>query len=174
MKKTYTFTKTVTFTLKETDVAVIGVITTIALYVMNVFGTGVIVGGDVGHIDTGNDLYACMIPAIWTVFAVLVGYLTKRNSMPKAFKAIYITMLLPFISYPLFIIPTGPLILIPMYLCMPVTSLFCYLDEKICDILGVASYSDIGTKVIIFAVVLLIIPIITAPLAYRFTVKKDD
>ena len=160
--------------IKESDIAVVGVIVTVILYIMNVVGTGVIVGGDVGHIDTGNDLYACMIPAIWTVFAVLVGYLTKRNSMPKAFKAIYITMLLPFISYPLFIIPTGPLILIPMYLCMPVTSLFCYLDEKICDILGVVSYSDTGTKVMMFAAVLLLIPIITAPMVYRFTVKKDD
>ena len=160
--------------IKESDIAVVGVIVTVILYIMNVVGTGVIVGGDVGHIDTGNDLYACMIPAIWTVFAVLVGYLTKRNSMPKAFKAIYITMLLPFISYPLFIIPTGPLILIPMYLCMPVTSLFFYLDEKICDILGVASYSDTGTMVMIFVAVLLLIPIITAPLVYRFTVKKDD
>ena len=160
--------------IKESDIAVVGVIVTVILYIMNVVGTGIIVGGDVGHIDTGNDFYACMIPAIWTVFAVLVGYLTKRNSMPKAFKAIYITMLLPFISYPLFIIPTGPLILIPMYLCMPVTSLLCYLDEKICDILGVASYSDTGTMVMIFVAVLLLIPIITAPLVYRFTAKKDD
>ena len=85
--------------IKESYIAVVGVIVTVILYIMNVLGTGVIVGGDVGHIDTGNDFYACMTPAIWTVFAVLVGYLTKRNSMTKAFKAIYITMLLPFASY---------------------------------------------------------------------------
>ena len=85
--------------IKESDIAVVGVIVTVILYIMNVLGTGVIVGGDVGHIDTGNDLYACMIPVIWTVFAVLVGYLTKRNSMTKVFKAIYVTMLLPFASY---------------------------------------------------------------------------
>ena len=157
--------------IKESDIAVVGVIVTVILYIMNVLGTGVIVGGDVGHIDTGNELYACMIPAIWTVFAVLVGYLTKRNSMTKVFKAIYVTMLLPFASY---LLAALGLYLPFMFLCMPVTSLFFYLDEKICDILGVASYSDTGTKVMIFAVVLLLIPIITAPLVYRFTVKKDD
>ena len=157
--------------IKESDIAVVGVIVTVILYIMNVLGTGVIVGGDVGHIDTGNELYACMIPAIWTVFAVLVGYLTKRNSMTKVFKAIYVTMLLPFASY---LFAALGLYLPFMFLCMPVTSLFFYLDEKICDILGVASYSDTGTKVMIFAVVLLLIPIITAPLVYRFTVKKDD
>ena len=157
--------------IKESDIAVVGVIVTVILYIMNVLGTGVIVGGDVGHKDTGNDLYACMIPAIWTVFAVLVGYLTKRNSMTKAFKAIYITMLLPFASY---LFAALGLYLPFMFLCMPVTSLFSYLVEKICDFLGVASYSDTGTKVMIFTIVLLLIPIIIAPLAYRFTVKKDD
>ena len=157
--------------IKESDIAVVGVIVTVILYVMNVVGSGIIVGGDVGHIDTGNDFYACMTPAIWTVFAVLVGYLTKRNSMTKAFKAIYITMLLPFASY----LPAAIGIYLPfMFLCMPVTSLFSYLNEKICDILGVASYSDTGTMVMIFTIVLLLIPIITAPLAYRFTVKKED
>ena len=157
--------------IKESDIAVVGVIVTVILYIMNVLGTGVIVGGDVGHIDTGNDLYACMIPAIWIVFAVLVGYLTKRNSMTKVFTAIYITMLLPFASY---LLAALGLYLPFMFLCMPVTSLFSYLNEKICDILGVASYSDTGTKVLIFTIVLLLIPIITAPLVYRFTVKKDD
>ena len=171
MKKTYTFTKTVTFTLKETDVAVIGVITTIALYVMNVFGTGVIVGGDVGHIGSGIPYYGFIAPIIFIVLSALMAYYTKANSMPTAFKAIYITLLLPFMSYPLAIIPTGPLMIIPMFLCMPVSSLAYYLEDEICDIIGVPSYEAIWLIFVIIAV--LLIPIIVAPIVYKFTEEQE-
>ena len=171
MKKTYTFTKTVTFTLKETDVAVIGVITTIALYVMNVFGTGVIVGGDVGHIGSGIPYYGFIAPIIFIVLSALMAYYTKANSMPTAFKAIYITLLLPFMSYPLAIIPTGPLMIIPMFLCMPVSSLVYYLEDEICDIIGIPSYEAIWLIFVIIAV--LLIPIIIAPIVYKFTEEQE-
>ena len=171
MKKTYTFTKTVTFTLKETDVAVIGVITTIALYVMNVFGTGVIVGGDVGHIGSGIPYYGFIAPIIFIVLSALMAYYTKANYMPTAFKAIYITMLLPFISYPLALIPAGPLMVIPMFLFMPVGSLAYYLEDEICDIIGVPSYEAIWLIFVIIAV--LLIPIIIAPIVYKFTKKQE-
>ncbi len=157
--------------IKESDIAVVGVIATVILYVMNVIGTGVIVGGDVGHIDTEIPFYGFFAPVIFTAFAAFAGYYTKKHSMKNAFIAIYVTLLLPFASYPLAAIG---LFLPFMFLCMPVGSLWYYLHDNMCDILGVTSYSETGTKVLIFTVTLLLIPIITAPLAYRFTVKKED
>ena len=85
---------TVDLKLKESDIAFIGVAVTIVLYVMNVLGTGVIVGGDIGHIDTEIPFYGFLAPIIFIVFATFIGYYTKRNAMAKAFTAIYITLLL--------------------------------------------------------------------------------
>ena len=154
-------------TLNETQISLIGVIATVVLYVMNVIGTGVIVGGDVGHIGTEIPYYGFVAPFLFIVFSALMAYYTRRHSMPIAFKAIYITLLLPFIAYPLALIPVGPLMIIPMFLCMPVGSLFYYLDDKICDIIGVPSYEATWLMFVIIAV--LLIPIIIAPLVYRFT-----
>ena len=153
--------------LTETHISIIGVIVTVFLYAMNVIGTGVIVGGDVGHIGTEIPYYGFVAPFIFIVFSALMAYYTRRHSMPTTFKAIYITLLLPFIAYPLALIPAGPLMVIPMFLCMPVGSLFCYLDDKICDIIGVPSYEATWLMFVIIAV--LLIPIIIAPLVYRFT-----
>ena len=168
MKK-QTFNLTVT--LKESDIAVIGVIVTIVLYLMNIFGTGVIVGGDVGHIGSGIPYYGFVAPFIFIVFSAVMAYFTKRKSMNNAFKAFYITLALPFIAYPLAIIPIGLLMVIPMFLCMPVGSLFYYLDDKICDIIGVPSYEATWLMFVIIAV--LLIPLIVAPLVYRFTKTED-
>ncbi len=168
MKK-QTFNLTVT--LKESDIAVIGVIVTIVLYLMNIFGTGVIVGGDVGHIGSGIPYYGFVALFIFIGFSALMAYFTKRKSMNNAFKAFYITLALPFIAYPLAIIPIGLLMVIPMFLCMPVGSLFYYLDDKICDIIGVPSYEATWLMFVIIAV--LLIPLIVAPLVYRFTKTED-
>ena len=168
MKK-QTFNLTVT--LKESDIAVIGVIVTIVLYLMNIFGTGVIVGGDVGRIGSGIPYYGFIAPIIFIVFAAVMAYFTKRKSMNNAFKAFYITLALPFIAYPLAIIPIGLLMVIPMFLCMPVGSLFYYLDDKICDIIGVPSYEATWLMFVIIAV--LLIPLIVAPLVYRFTKSEE-
>ena len=90
--------------------------------------------------------------------------------MPIAFKAIYITLLLPFIAYPLALIPGGPLMIIPMFLCMPIGSLFYYLEDEICNLMGVPTYEANWLMFVIIAV--LLIPIIIAPIAYRFTKPK--
>lgn len=157
--------------LKESDIAFIGVAVTIVLYVMNVLGTGVIVGGDVGYIDTGIPFYGFLAPVIFTAFATFAGYFTKRNAMAKAFKAIYITLLLPFASY----LPAVIGIYLPfMFLCMPVSSLLTYLHDETCELMGVASYSDTGTLILAFIIVLMLIPLIIAPLVYRFTKEKED
>ena len=155
--------------LKESDIAFIGVAVTIVLYVMNVLGTGVIVGGDVGHIDTEIPFYGFLAPVIFTAFATFAGYYTKRHSMNKAFTAIYITLLLPFASY----LPAVIGIYLPfMFLCMPVGSLFYYLQDEICDLIGVPSYEATWLMFVIIAV--LLIPLIIAPLVYRFTQEKED
>lgn len=156
-------------TLKESDIAFIGVAATIVLYIMNVLGTGVIVGGDVGHIDTEIPFYGFLAPVIFTAFATFTGYFTKRHSMNKAFTAIYITLLLPFASY----LPAVIGIYLPfMFLCMPVGSLFYYLQDEICDLIGVPSYEATWLMFVIIAV--LLIPLISAPLVYRFTKEKED
>ena len=158
--------------LKESHFSIIGVILTVFLYVMNVFGTGVIVGGDVGHISSGIPYYGFFAPFIFIVFSVLMSYYTKANSMPNAFKAIYITLTLPFAAYPLAFIFNGtPLLVIPMCLCMPIGSLYYYLEEKICDIVGVPSYEANWLIFVIIAV--LLIPIIIAPFIYKFTKKQE-
>ena len=169
MKK-HTFDFTMKVTLKESDIAIIGVVVTIVLYVMNVFGTGIIVGGDVGHIGTGIPLYGFFAPVIFTAFAVFAGYYTKRYSMNKVFKAIYITLLVPFASYLLaaigFYLPF-------MFLCMPVGSLFYYLQDGVCELLGYASYElPEWFLLLIFAV--LILPLVVAPVVYRFTQKQEN
>ena len=164
-------TVNLTFTLKEKDIALIGVIVTIVLYLMNILGTGVIVGGDVGHIGSGIPYYGFVAPFIFIVFSAVMAYFTKRKSMNNAFKAFYITLALPFIAYPLAIIPIGLLMVIPMFLCMPVGSLFYYLDDKICDIIGVPSYEATWLMFVIIAV--LLIPLIVAPLVYRFTKSEE-
>ena len=159
--------------LKESHFSIIGVILTVFLYVMNVFGTGVIVGGDVGHISSGIPYYGFIAPFIFIVFSVLMSHYTKANSMPNAFKAIYITLTLPFAAYPLAFIFNGtPLLVIPMCLCMPIGSLYYYLEDKICDIIGVPSYEAIWLIFVIIAV--LLIPIIVAPIVYKFTKKQED
>ena len=158
--------------LKESHFSIIGVILTVFLYVMNVFGTGVIVGGDVGHISSGIPYYGFIAPFIFIVFSVLMSHYTKANSMPNAFKAIYITLTLPFAAYPLAFIFNGtPLLVIPMCLCMPIGSLYYYLEDKICDIIGVPSYEAIWLIFVIIAV--LLIPIIVAPIVYKFTKEKE-
>ena len=158
--------------LKESHFSIIGVILTVFLYVMNVFGTGVIVGGDVGHISSGIPYYGFIAPFIFIVFSVLMSHYTKANSMPNAFKAIYITLTLPFAAYPFAFIFNGtPLLVIPMCLCMPIGSLYYYLEDKICDIIGVPSYEAIWLIFVIIAV--LLIPIIIAPIVYIFTKEKE-
>ena len=157
--------------IKESHLAIIGAVVTIFLYAMNVFGTGVIVGGDVGRIGSGIPYYGFIAPFIFIVLSALMAYYTKANSMPTAFKAIYITMLLPFISYPLALIPTGPLVIIPMFLCMPVSSLTYYLEDEICDIIGIPSYEAIWLFFVIIAV--LLIPVIIAPIIYKFTKSEE-
>ena len=158
--------------LKESHFSIIGVVVTIFLYVMNVFGTGVIVGGDVGHISSGIPYYGFIAPFIFIVFSVLMSHYTKANSMPNAFKAIYITLTLPFAAYPLAFIFNGtPFLVIPMCLCMPIGSLYYYLEDKICDIIGVPSYEAIWLIFVIIAV--LLIPIIVAPIVYKFTEEQE-
>ena len=158
-------------TLNETQISLIGVIATVVLYVMNVIGTGVIVGGDVGHIGTEIPYYGFVAPFLFIVFSALMAYYTKRNSMNTAFKAVYITLLLPFVAYPIALIFGGtPLLIVPMFLCMPIGSLFYYLEDEICNLMGVPTYEATWLMFVIIAV--LLIPIIIAPIAYRFTKPK--
>lgn len=158
-------------TLNETQISLIGVIATVVLYVMNVIGTGVIVGGDVGHIGTEIPYYGFVAPFLFIVFSALMAYYTKRKSMNNAFKAVYITLLLPFVAYPLALIFGGtPLLIVPMFLCMPIGSLFYYLEDEICNLMGVPTYEANWLMFVIIAV--LLIPIIIAPIAYRFTKPK--
>lgn len=158
-------------TLNETQISLIGVIATVVLYVMNVIGTGVIVGGDVGHIGTEIPYYGFVAPFLFIVFSALMAYYTKRKSMNDAFKAIYITLLLPFVAYPLALIFGGtPLLIVPMFLCMPIGSLFYYLEDEICNLMGVPTYEANWLMFVIIAV--LLIPIIIAPITYRFTKPK--
>lgn len=158
--------------LKETDVAVIGVIITVILYVMNVIGTGVIVGGDIGHIGTEIPFYGFIAPNLFIALAAFVGYYTKKHSMKTAFTAIYVTLVLPFAFYALSPIMGGPLILIPMFLGMPVGSLFTYLHYEICELIGVPTYE--ATWLIFLLIGLLLIPIIVAPVVYRFTKAQES
>ncbi len=159
-------------TLNETQISLIGVIATVVLYVMNVIGTGVIVGGDVGHIGTEIPYYGFVAPFLFIVFSALMAYYTKRKSMNDAFKAVYITLLLPFVAYPLALIFGGtPLLIVPMFLCMPIGSLFYYLEDEICNLMGVPTYEANWLMFVIIAV--LLIPIIVAPLVYRFTDSEE-
>ncbi len=159
--------------LKETDIAVIGVIVTVILYVMNVIGTGVIVGGDVGHIDTEIPFYGFFAPFLFIALAAFVGYYTKKHSMKNAFKATYITLALPFAAYPLAFIFNGtPLLLIPLYLCMPAGSLFYYLEDEICDLIGIPTYEATWLMFVIIGVML--IPLIVAPVVYRFAKAQES
>lgn len=159
--------------LNETHITIIGVITAVILYVMNVIGTGVIVGGDVGRIGTEIPYYGFVAPVLFIIFSAFIAYYTKANSMKTAFKTIYITLLLPFASYPLAFVFNGtPLLLIPMYLCMPVGSLFYYLDDEICDLMGIPSYEAIWLNFVIIAV--LLIPVIIAPVIYKFTRSESE
>ena len=157
--------------LSETHISIIGVTATVILYVMNIIGTGVIVGGDVGHIGTEIPYYGFAAPFLFIVFSALMAYYTKRNSMNTAFKAVYITLLLPFIAYPLALVPSGLLMVIPMFLCMPIGSLFYYLQDEICDLIGVPSYEANWLIFVIIAV--LLIPIIVAPIVYKFTKSEE-
>lgn len=158
-------------TLNETQISLIGVIATVVLYVMNVIGTGVIVGGDVGHIGTEIPYYGFVAPFLFIVFSALMAYYTKKKSMNNAFKAVYITLLLPFVAYPLALIFGGtPLLIVPMFLCMPIGSLFYYLEDEICNLMGVPTYETTWLMFVLIAV--LLIPIIIAPIAYRFTKPK--
>ena len=157
--------------LNETHICIIGVLVTIVLYVMNVIGTGVIVGGDIGYIGTEIPYYGFVSPFLFIIFSVFVAYYTKKYSMKTAFKAIYITLLLPFVAYPLALIPTGPLMLIPMFLFMPVGSLTHYLQDEISDLIGVPGYEAIWLYFVIIAV--LLIPIIISPVVYKFTDSEE-
>ncbi len=164
--------KTVNIKLKERAFAFIGVAVTVILYIMNVIGTGVIVGGDVGYIDTGITYYGFIAPVLFIAFAAFVGYYTKRNSMKKAFTATYVTLLLPFVAYPFAFLFNGtPLLIVPMYLCMPAGSLFYYLHEEICELIDVPTYEATWLMFVIIAV--LLIPIIVAPVVYRFTENEE-
>ncbi|MBQ7295055.1 MAG: hypothetical protein IJW86_02550 [Clostridia bacterium] len=158
--------------LKETDIAVIGVIVTVMLYVMNVLGTGVIVGGDIGRIGRGLPFYGFIAPVLFIALAAFVGYYTKKYSMKKAFIAIYVTLVLPFAAYPLALVFGGPLLVIPMFLCMPAGSLFYYLHEEICELINVPTYEATWLMFVIIAVML--IPIIVAPMVYRFTSETEE
>ena len=175
--------KKLTLTLKESDIAFIGVIVTVALYAMNIFGTGVFVGGDIGHIGSGIPFYGFAAPLIFIAFAICMAYYTKKNNMTKAFKAIYITLLLPFAAYPLAIIP-GPFVVVPMFLCMPISSLSTYLYDEICDLLktpieSIALSMDVSAYkleniVFILIIAVLLIPIIIAPIVYRLTKLENE
>ncbi len=171
------------FTLKETDIAFIGVIATLLLYVMNILGTGVFVGGDVGHIGSGIPYYGFVAPVLFITFATVMTYYSKKKSMDRVFKATYITMLLPFVAYPLALIPAGPLIVIPMFLCMPISSLSTYLYDEICDLLktpienlalsmNISAYK-LENVVFILIIAVLLAPIIIAPIVYRFTKSTE-
>lgn len=160
------------FKLKERDFAFIGVTVTVILYIMNVLGTGVIVGGDIGHIGTGLPFYGFVAPFIFIAFAAFTGYYTKKYSLKTAFTATYVTLALPFASYALSPIMGGPLILIPMFLGMPVGSLFTYLDEEICELIGIPNYEATWLMFVIIAVLLL--PLIFAPVVYRFTKAQES
>ena len=162
-----------TLKLKESDFTFIGIAVTVILYVMNVIGTGVIVGGDVGHIDTGIPYYGFIAPFIFIALAAFVGYYTKKHSMKTAFTATYVTLALPFAAYPLAFIFNGtPLLLIPIYLCMPAGSLFYYLEDEICELMDVPTYEATWLMFVIIAVML--IPLIVAPVVYRFTKAQES
>ena len=89
-----------------------------------------------------------------------------------------------FAVYPLAFIFNGtPILVIPMFLCMPVGSLFYYLHDKICDLLStpienialsmdVSAYK-IENVILILIIAVLLIPIIVAPLVYRFTKSEE-
>ena len=165
--------KTINIKLKESDFAFIGVAVTAMLYVMNVLGTGVIVGGDVGRIGSGIPFYGFVAPILFTALAAFVGYYAKKYSMKKAFIATYVTLALPFAAYPLAFIFNGtPLLLVPMCLCMPAGSLFYYLQDEICELMDVPTYEATWLMFIIIAV--LLIPIIVAPVVYRFTSEREE
>ena len=166
------------FRLKESDFAFIGVAVTVILYIMNVIGTGVIVGGDVGHIGTGIPFYGFVAPILFIAFAALMGYYTKKHSLKSAFIATYVTLLLPFVAEAV-LIPVAsrpvstPLIVIPMFLAMPLNSLATYLFDAI-EELAYALHinSDFLAGAIIPASLLL--PLATAPIVYRFIPEKGD
>ena len=167
-----------TLKLKESDFTFVGIAVTVILYVMNVIGTGVIVGGDIGHIRTEIPFYGFVAPILFIAFAAFVGYYTKRNAMKKAFIALYVTLLLPFVAEAVLIpVASGPvstpLIVIPMFLAMPLNSLATYLFDAI-EELAYALHinSDFLAGAIIPASLLL--PLATAPIVYRFIPEKGD
>lgn len=157
------------FRFDEKKVAVLGVAVTVLLYVMNVFGTGIIVGGDIGSIDTDIPFYGLVAPLMFTFFAAFAGWYTKKYSMKKAFLSVYITLLLPYVSYPLVFIFNGtPLMAIPMLVCMPLASLGTYIIEEYCEFLQIPSY-NMGNGILVLVTAVMLIPIVIAPIVYGFT-----
>ncbi|MBQ7295056.1 MAG: hypothetical protein IJW86_02555 [Clostridia bacterium] len=164
--------------LKETDIAVIGVIVTVILYVMNVLGTGVIVGGDIGRIGRGLPFYGFVAPILFIALAAFVGYYTKKYSMKKAFTAVYVTLILPFAAEAV-LIPIAsepistPWIIAPMYLAMPINSLSTYLFDTVGEVGRLLHLNDDFLAGAIIPASLLL-PVVTAPIVYRFTPEKGD
>lgn len=164
------------FKLKESDLTFIGIAVTVILYAMNIIGTGIFVGGDIGHLDTEIPYYGFVAPVLFIAFAAFMGYFTKKYSLKNTFIATYVTLALPVASY----LPAAIGIYLPfMFLCMPVSSLFTYLYDEICDLLEptidaiaqsmeVASYK-VENCILIPIVIALLIPLIVAPVVYRFT-----
>ena len=174
------------FRLKESDLTFMGIAVTVILYAMNVLGTGIIVGGDVGRIGKGLPYYGFVAPLLFIAFAAFMGYYTKKYSLKITFIATYITLALPFAAYPLAFAFNGTyLMLIPMYLCMPALSLVHYLTDNLCDLLegavdAIAASMDIASYkvegcILVLTVAVLLIPLIIAPVVYRFTrVQKSE
>ncbi len=173
------------FRLKESDFTFIGIAVTVILYIMNVLGTGIIVGGDVGRIGKGIPFYGFVASVLFIAFAVFMGYYTKKHSLKSTFIATYITLALPFAAYPLVFAFNGTyLMLIPMYLCMPALSLVHYLNDNLCDLLegavdAIAASMDIASYkvencIFVLTVAVLLIPLIAAPVVYRFTKVQEN
>ena len=165
--------KNINIKLKERDFAFIGVAVTVMLYVMNVLGTGVIVGGDVGRIGRGIPFYGFVAPILFTALAAFVGYYAKKYSMKKAFIATYVTLALPFAAYPLYYVLEGAQLIIPIYLCMPINSLSTYLVDAISEVGRLLHLNDdfLAGAIVPFS---LLLPLVAAPIVYRATRIKGD
>ncbi|MGN0486080.1 MAG: hypothetical protein ACI4GB_02510 [Acutalibacteraceae bacterium] len=153
------------------------VLSVIALYVLLVLFSGVIVGGDIGYLDTKIPGFVFFMPVILTAFSVFCGYYTKKKNDFPLYLCFLIPLLIPAVAYPLLMLLS---LLIPEFVAtkltlllypavVPMASLFTSLVETFDD-LGMES----DLLQYILSGVLLAIGVLACPVAHRLTKATEN
>lgn len=150
------------------------VLSVVALYIVLILFSGMIVGGDIGNLETEIPGFVFFVPIILTLFGVFCGYYTKKKNDSALYLCFLIPLLIPAVVYPLMlilmpVINETPLLGVLMFPAMPATSLFTALVEAFDD-LGMKS--DLLSYII--SAVLLAVGILSCPVAHRLTKATEN